>query len=88
MHVGTRATPSSKASKSKTEAMYFPSKKPKDIPPDELAAGKADFDLTRKGGGCITFMDEFRYLGSVTSWDLTDNSDVQQQTELPKHLAH
>ena len=59
MHVGTR--------KSKTEAMYFPSKKVKDIPLDELAAEKADFDLTCKGSGCITFTDEFRYLGSLSN---------------------
>ena len=62
MHVGTRATPSSKGSKSKTEAMYFPSKQLKDIPLDKLAANKVDIDLTCKGGGCITFTDEFHYL--------------------------
>ena len=49
MHVGTRATPSSKERKSKTEAMYFPSKQLKYIPTDELAANKADFDLTCEG---------------------------------------
>ena len=65
MHTGTRATPSSKGSKSKTEAMYFPSQKLKEIPLDELAANRADFDLTCKGGGCITFTDGFRYLGSL-----------------------
>ena len=82
MHVGTRATPSSKGSKSKTEAMYFPSKQLKDIPADELAANKADFDLTCEGGGCISFTDEFRYLGSLISCDLTDNSDIQQRIGL------
>ena len=78
MHVGIRATPSSKGSKSKTEAMHFPSKKLKEIPLDDLAASKAYFDLTCEGGGCITFTDKFRYLGSLISWDLTDDSDVQQ----------
>ena len=82
MHVGTRATPSSKGSKSKTEATYFSSKQLKKIPLDEFAANKADFDLTCERGGCITFTDEFRYLGSLISWDLTDNSDVQQRTGL------
>ena len=42
MHVGTRATPSSKSSKSNTGAMHFLSKKPKDTPLDELAPYKAD----------------------------------------------
>ena len=65
VHVDTRATPSCKGSKSKTEAMYFPSKKLKEIPLDKLAANKADFDLTCEGSGCITFMDEFCYLGSL-----------------------
>ena len=37
MHASTRATPSTKGSKSKTEAMYFPSEQLKDIPLDELA---------------------------------------------------
>ena len=46
--------------KSKTGAMYFPSKILKEILLDELAANKADFDLTCEGGGCITFTDEFR----------------------------
>ena len=41
MHVGTRASPSSKGSKSP----YFPSKTLKDIPLGELVANKADFDL-------------------------------------------
>ena len=82
MHVGTRATPSSKGSKSKTEAMYFPSEQLKNIPADDLAANKADFDLTCKGGGCISFTDEFRYLGSLISCDLTDNSDIQQRIGL------
>jgi hypothetical protein len=78
MYDGTRATPSSKCSKSKTEAMCFPSKQLKDILSDELVPNKADFDLTCKGGGCIIFTYELRYLGSLISWDLTDNSDVQQ----------
>ena len=78
MHVGTRATPSSKGSKSKTEAMHFPSNKVNEIPLGELAASKADFDLTCKGSGNITFTDEFRYLGSAISWFLTDAPDVQQ----------
>ena len=56
MHVGTRATPSSKGIKSKTEAMHSPSKKLKEIPLDELAAYKADFDLTCKGSGCIIYL--------------------------------
>ena len=76
MHVSTMATFSSKGSESKTEAMYFPSKQLKDIPQDELAADKADFDLTCKGGGNITLMDDFCYHGSLISLDLTDNSDV------------
>ena len=46
MHIGTRATPSFKGSKSKIKAMYFPSKQLKVIPSDELAANKADFNLT------------------------------------------
>ena len=62
--------------------MHFPSKELKDIPLDEHAAYKADFDLTCKGSRCITLTDEFRYLGSLISWDLTDNSDVQQKIEL------
>ena len=70
MHVGARTTPSSKqGSKSKTEAMYFPSKKPKEIPLDELAANKADFALTCEDGGYITFTDEFRYLRSILDFE-------------------
>ena len=70
--------------------MNFPSKKPKEILQDELAANKADFDLTCEHGGCITFTETFRYdLRSLISWDLTDNSNVQQRIGyLPKHLAH
>ena len=66
---------SSKGSKAKTEAMHFPSKQLKDIPRNELAAYKAC-----EGSGCITFTNKFRYLGSLISWDLTDNLDVQQRT--------
>ena len=55
---------------------------PHDIPVGELAANKADFELTCDGGGCISFTDEFGYLGSRISWDLTDNSDVQQRIGL------
>ena len=82
MHVSTRATSSSKCSKSKMEAMYFPFKKVKETPLDEVAANKADFYLTCEGSGCITFIDKFRYLGSLISWLLTDDSDVQQRTGL------
>ena len=67
MHVSIRAAPSSQGRKSKTKAVYFPSKKLKEIPLDELAANKADFGLTCEGGGCITFSDEFCYLGSLIS---------------------
>ena len=77
MHISTRATSSFKGRKSKTEAMYFPSKILKEIPLDKLAANKAAINLTCKGGGCITFMDEFRYLESLISWYLTDDSDVR-----------
>ena len=62
MHFGTRAPLSSKGSNSKAEATYFPSKKLKDIPLDELAANAADFDLICEDGECITFKDEFSYL--------------------------
>ena len=82
IHVGTRATLPSKGSKSKTEAMYFPSKKLKEIALDELAANKPAFDLTCEDGGCITLTNEFRYLGSRISWFLTDDSDVQQRIGL------
>ena len=82
MHVGTRATPSAKGSKSKTDAMYFPSKQLKEIPLDKLVANNADFDLTCEGDGCITIIDKFRYRGSLISWDLADNSDAQQRTGL------
>ena len=57
-----------------TEAMYFPSKKLKEIPLDEFAANKADFDLKCEGSGCIIFTGKFRYLGSRLSWHLTDDS--------------
>ena len=82
MHVSTRATPSSKGRKSKMDAMNFPSKKLKEIPLDELEANKADFDLKCVSSECITFMEEFRYLGSLISWLLTDTSDAHQRIGL------
>ena len=59
MRVSSRETPSPKNKKSKAEAMNFPSKKLNEIPLYELAANKANFDLTCKGSGCITFMANF-----------------------------
>ena len=70
--------PPPRAENPRQEQCAFP-KNLKEIPLDKLAANKADFDETCVGGRCITFMDNFRYLGSLISWDLTDGSDALQQ---------
>ena len=82
MHVGTRATPSSKGGKFKIEAMHFPSEKLDKILLHKLAANKADFDLTCEDCRCIKFTEECRYLGSLIFWLLMDDLDIQHRIGL------
>ena len=65
MHVGT----ADKASK--TECMYYPPHRNDDISAEDTAPVKAD-----ETGGCVSFTDSFKYLGSRIDCDLQDVHDV------------
>lgn len=55
--------------KSKTEAMYFP-------PPQQLYQDANTLPL-EIDGGCVTFTQSFKYLGSVLTSDLDDSTEVE-----------
>ena len=76
MHVGSRATETSEGSKSKTEAVFFPSRTASIV---EIQSNSADFDLLCESGGFITFTNEIRYLGTIISSDLRDCPDIDQR---------
>ena len=60
-------------SKSKIEAMYFPShSKSKEEIPEELVSG--DFDIP--GDRFVSFTSKFKYLGTYLSQLLTDDTDI------------
>ena len=90
MHVSTRATAGGQDSKSKTEAMYFPwqlgkpalAKANKAALRSCIAVNTADFDLTCKNGGCISFTNKFCYLGSILTPDLSDELYIQCRIQL------
>ena len=50
MHVGSRATETSEGSKSKTEAVFFPSRTTS-TSIEEIQSNSADFDLVCDSGG-------------------------------------
>jgi len=93
MHTGTHATATCKGSKSKTEAMYFPSnstiKEYKEYNEsndtcslEEFTADKwADFNLLGVEGEYISFTNQFCYLGTIISSDLTDNADIARRIQ-------
>ena len=76
MHVESRATETSEGSKSKTEAVFFPSRTASTV---EIQSNSADFDLVCDSGGFITFTNEFPYLGTIISGDLRDRLDIDQR---------
>jgi hypothetical protein len=86
IHVGNRE----KGTKSKTEALYVPSmwrgfKKYEDIPAEEIA----DIELVGddfEPGTYISFTPTFKYLGTVTSWDLRESNDVQARIKAANKL--
>ena len=78
MHVGSRATETSEGSKSKTEAVFFPSRTTS-TSIEEIQSNSADFDLVCDSGGFITFTNEFRYLGTIISSDLRDRPDIDRR---------
>lgn len=77
IHVGNRE----EGTKSKTEALYVPSmwrgiSKYEDIPSEEIA----DIEIVGDDfapGTYMSFTPVFKYLGTVISWDLRENKDVQ-----------
>jgi hypothetical protein len=73
MHRGRLANDGSLQAESKTLAMLVPARghAPSE---DETSPFTVDDE-----GGAVTFTDTFRYLGSVLSSDLTDDSDVRQR---------
>ena len=97
MHTGTRDTATRKGSKSKTEAMYFPSnstikehsehmtlhKESNDARSlEEFTADNwADFDLLGVEGEYISFTNQFCYLGTIISSDLSDDADISRRIQ-------
>ena len=83
MRIGNRATSSSEGRKSNTEAMYFPSKKLKETPLDELAANKGRFQLNTGGQRMHHIYGQISlpWISNI-SWLLTDNSDGQHHIGL------
>ena len=75
MHVEKRASESSEGSKSKTEAVYVPRK---DTPIDEIQSNSVNFDLFCDGGGYISFINKFCYMGTIISSNLSDKPDITQ----------
>ena len=73
MHRGRLASDGSLQAESKTLAMLVPARG-HDPSEDETSPFTVDDE-----GGVVTFTDTFRYLGSVLSSDLTDDSDIQQR---------
>ena len=78
MHVGSRATETSEGSKSKTEAVFFPSRTTS-TSIEEIQSNSADFDLVCDSGGFITFTNEFYYLGTIISSDLRYHPDIDRR---------
>ena len=76
MHVGVGDRPS------KSVVMFIPNLMSLQIP----VGGKAKYSLP--SGGCIHFVREFRYLGSLLSWDLTDTPDLQSRIRSATHRLH
>ena len=94
MHTGTIETATCKGSKSKTEAMYFPSVstirdhmricKESDDPCslEQFTADKwADFSLLGVEGEYISFTNQFCYLGTIISSDLSDDADISRRIQ-------
>jgi hypothetical protein len=69
MHVG------SNASKSKSEAMFFPAslKQAK----QEIADGILPKDLTLPGGEMVHFVHKFKYLGSIITPLLNEDAEIK-----------
>lgn len=59
--------------KSKTEALY--------VPPADQSYHDADTSPFEADGGYITFCKEFKYLGSLITWDLNDSVDVRKRID-------
>ena len=92
MHTGTHATATQSGSKSKTEAMFFPSDStikehaqledndPRSL--EEYTKDKwADFDLLGVDGEYISFTNKFCYLGTIISSDLSDDADISRRIQ-------
>lgn len=72
VHLGIRGTNGSKDVKSKTEALFVPSRSNKN-PDDPLATA----DIEVSDGRYISFCDVFQYLGTLISADLKEDCDIE-----------
>jgi len=71
VHLGVRGMDGKADTKSKTEAVFFPSRSNEDLDP----VAREDFDVGN--GRFISFCSVFQYLGTLISDDLKDDIDVQ-----------
>ena len=92
MHTGTRATATRNGSKSKTEAMFFPSdstlREHAQLDDNDSRSLEeytkdswADFDLLGVDGEYISFTNKFCYLGTIISSNLSDDADISRRIQ-------
>ena len=92
MHTGTRATATRNGSKSKTEAMFFPSdstlREHAQLDDNDSRSlveytkdSWADFDLLGVDGEYISFTSKFCYLGTIISSNLSDDADISRRIQ-------
>lgn len=80
VHLGTTDATGTKQ-KSKTEALFIPAK---EYSEEERAALTADYAVTENTH--ISFCDSFKYLGSIISSDLTDDTDIEHRIRVARGL--
>jgi hypothetical protein len=70
---------------SKTLAMYFPkSQDRKNITPEELRTGSYDLG----DGTFVSFCTQFKYLGSIVTPDLSDDTEIERRVSLAQGSFH